>query len=54
MEITGDKSREVTNVTIELLDSIFEHNGCNDTYQKYTEFEGGTHLTFYYICKDLV
>ena len=47
VKISGGKNHQhtTTNVCVEIVDSYFEHNGCNEV-ERTTDFGGGAHLSF--------
>ena len=45
VKIGAGSSHQTTNVTVQITNTIFEHNGCNGT-KRATGFGGGAHLSF--------
>ena len=46
VKIFGNKAKKIENITVEIMDSIFERNGCdsNQNHTVTTGFGGGAHL----------
>ena len=45
VKISAGTHQQTSNVTVKITDTIFEHNGCNQT-KRTTGFGGGVHLSF--------